>query len=127
MIDLHEVLDFHNELIEKHGGANGVRDINLLLSALARPYMTFDQQELYPTPAAKAAAIFESIVINHPFMDGNKRTAFLLLRLILQDYDHDVSAEEDDKYEMTISASTGNLRFEGIVGWIEERLVTNKE
>jgi death-on-curing protein len=58
MIDLEEVLDFHNELIEKHGGANGIRDNNLLRSALARPYMTFDQQELYPTPASKAAAIF---------------------------------------------------------------------
>ncbi|HWZ03908.1 MAG TPA: type II toxin-antitoxin system death-on-curing family toxin [Mucilaginibacter sp.] len=125
MIDLNEVLDFHNELIEKHGGANGIRDKNLLLSALARPYMTFDQQELYPTPALKAAAIFESIVINHPFMDGNKRTAFLLLRLISQDYDYDISAGEDDKYEMTISASMGNLRFEGIVSWIEERLIIN--
>lgn len=125
MIDLEEVLDFHNELIEKHGGANGIRDNNLLRSALARPYMTFDQQELYPTPASKAAAIFESIVINHPFMDGNKRTAFLLLRLILQDADYDVSASEDDKYEMTISASMGKLRFEGIVSWIEERLIIN--
>ncbi|BAU55269.1 type II toxin-antitoxin system death-on-curing family toxin [Mucilaginibacter gotjawali] len=126
MIDLNEVLDFHNELIDKHGGANGIRDKNLLLSALARPYMTFNQQELYSTPSLKAAAIFESIVINHPFMDGNKRTAFLLLRLILQDYDYDISAGEDDKYEMTISASMGNLRFEGIVSWIEERLIINK-
>jgi len=123
MIDPEEVLGFHNELIEKHGGANGTRDNNLLLSALARPYMTFDRQELYPTPAYKAAAVFESIVINHPFMDGNKRTAFLLLRLILQDEDYDISASEDDKYEMTISASIGELRFEGIVSWIEERLI----
>jgi death-on-curing protein len=58
-------------------------------------------------------------------MDGNKRTAFLLLRLILQDADYDVSASEDDKYEMTISASMGKLRFEGIVSWIEERLIIN--
>jgi death-on-curing protein len=125
MIELEIVLNFHSELIEKYGGTNGLRDKNLLLSALARPYMTFDQQDLYPTPMNKAAAIFESVVINHPFMDGNKRIAFLLLRLILLDYDYDILASEDEKYDMTIAASTGNLRYDGITKWIEERMIIN--
>jgi len=126
MIDLDAVIYFHNDLIDRYGGAAGIRDKNVLLSALARPYMTFDQKELYPTAVAKAAAIFESVIINHPFMDGNKRIAFLLLRLILLDYDCDISASENEKYDMTIAASTGGLRFEGIVNWIEERLANIK-
>src|SRR5665213_3285697 len=120
MIELETVLNFHNELIEKYGGTNGLRDKSLLLSALARPYMTFDQQDLYPTPINKAAAIFESVIINHSFMDGNKRIAFLLLRLILLEYDYDISASEDEKYDRTIAASTGNLRYDGIIKWIGE-------
>jgi death on curing protein len=127
MIELEIVLEFHSKLIEKYGGASGVRDEGLLLSALARPYMTFDQEDLYPTPVHKSAAIFESIVINHPFMDGNKRIAFLMLELILGDYDYDVLATEDEKYDMTIAASMGLLRFEEIMHWIESRLIISND
>jgi len=97
MIELDEVITFHTALIEKYGGASGIRDKNLLSSALARPNMTFDGQDLYPSAATKAAAIFESVVINHPFLDGNKRIAFLLLRLTLLDYVCDLAASEDEK------------------------------
>jgi len=124
MISLDEVQVYHTALIEKYGGANGVRDEGLLLSALARPFMTFDQLDLYPTPSGKAAAVFESMVINHPFLDGNKRIAFFLLRLILLDYDLDVLADEDEKYEFAIAASMGNLNFDRIKEWIEDKLIS---
>ena len=123
MISLGEVLFYHTALIERYGGIDGVRDEGLLLSALARPFMTFDQQDLYPTPSGKAAAIFESMVINHPFLDGNKRIAFFLLRLILLDYDVDVSVIEDEKYDFTIAASMGELDFDKIKGWIDNKLI----
>src|SRR5580692_3653839 len=97
MIELDEVITFHTALIEKYGGASGIRDKNLLSSALARPNMTFDGQDLYPSAATKAAAIFESVVINNPFLDGNKRIAFLLLRLTLLDYVCDLAASDDEK------------------------------
>ncbi len=80
MIDLETAEKFHEMLIEKFGGSKGTRDRGLLLSALARPYATFDQHDLHPTVIEKAAALFESIIINHPFFDGNKRIAFFLLR-----------------------------------------------
>ena len=70
------------------------RDLGLLLSALARPYATFDQIDLYPTAVEKPAAILESLIINHPFIDGNKRIAYLLMRLILLDSNFDISAKE---------------------------------
>ena len=77
MIDRKTVESIHNILIDKFGGGKGLRDNGALEAALARPYATFDQKDLYPTAVDKAAAIFESIIINHPFIDGNKRTAYM--------------------------------------------------
>jgi death-on-curing protein len=68
MISIEEVLKIHEILIEKFGGTPGVRDKELLESAVFRPFHTFDSIDLYPTPIDKAAAIIESIVRNHPFI-----------------------------------------------------------
>lgn len=78
-----DILNIHQILIEKFGGATGVRDNKALEAAINRPFATFDQQELYPTAVDKAASILESIVVNHPFQDGNKRTDYTLMRLTL--------------------------------------------
>jgi death-on-curing protein len=69
MIDSNEVEKIHDILIDKFGGAKGIRDKGLLESSINRPFQTFDGQELYPNPEDKAAAIFESIITNHPFVD----------------------------------------------------------
>jgi death-on-curing protein len=123
VIDLEFALFVHKDSVKEYGGSVGIRDADLLQSALARPYATFDQQELYPTPTEKAAAIFESIIINHPFMDGNKRTDYVLLRSTLYYFGFDLMAFEEEKYKMTIAASSGEIRFDEIKAWIEERLV----
>ncbi|WP_183574558.1 type II toxin-antitoxin system death-on-curing family toxin [Mucilaginibacter sp. X5P1] len=124
MIDLETALEIHDRSIDNYGGSRGIRDKGSLLAALARPYATFDQQELYPTPVEKAAAIFESLIINHPFMDGNKRTAYVLLRATLYIFGFDISASQIEKHEMTIAASKGDIRIDEIKVWIEEHLVT---
>ena len=77
MITKEIVLRLHTLSIAQFGGSHGTRDEGLLESAIARPYQTFGGNDLYPTVFEKAAAIAESIVINHPFVDGNKRTGFL--------------------------------------------------
>ena len=122
MIELQDVLNIHNILINKFGGSKGVRDQGSLESAINRPIVTFDNHDLYPTPSKKAAAIFESILINHPFIDGNKSTAYVLMRLILLNNDLDIFAEQSEKYKMVISASKGDLRFDDIKNWIQTRL-----
>ncbi len=106
MIPLEAILYIHDRSIKSFGGGYGLRDKSLLLAAISIPFQTFDQQELYPSPVTKAAAIFESLIINHPFIDGNKRTAYLSLRLMLNKYGLDVMAFEDEKYQMTIAASS---------------------
>jgi death-on-curing protein len=123
MIDLEFAIKIHDRSINVYGGSLGIRDKGLLLAALARPYATFDQQDLYPSPVEKAAAVFESIIINHPFMDGNKRTAYVLLRATLYIFGFDIIAFQEDKYKMTIAASKGEIHIEEIKSWIQERLV----
>jgi death-on-curing protein len=122
MIDFQTTLLIHNILIEKFGGVKGIRDQGGLEAAIARPNATFDGQDLYPEAIDKAAAIFESIIINHPFLDGNKRTAYALLRLTLLEFEIDITATEDEKYDMTISASKGELNFDGIKLWLAEKV-----
>lgn len=122
MISLKEVEIIHNILIDKFGGSKGIRDLGLLESALARPFATFDNNDLYLNPVDKAAAILESIAINHPFIDGNKRTAYTLMRLILLEYQFDIIASQEDKYNLVISVSTGEFRFDEIKKWIESNL-----
>ncbi|MBK0382233.1 type II toxin-antitoxin system death-on-curing family toxin [Pedobacter sp. SD-b] len=127
MIEIKDVLNIHNILIDKFGGSKGVRDHGLLESAINRPFATFDNLELYESPEQKAAAILESILINHPFVDGNKRTAYVLMRLILLENGLDIAADKNEKYEMVISASTGNIRFDEILEWIRTRTKKKKE
>ncbi|MDR6969218.1 death-on-curing protein [Flavobacterium arsenatis] len=122
MISIKETEIIHNILIDKFGGRKGICDIRLLESALARPFATFDNQDLYPNPIEKASAIFESIIINHPFIDGNKRTAYTLMRLLLLESNLDIIASQEEKYMMVISASKGEFRFEEIKSWIHSNL-----
>lgn len=119
MIDIEEVEKIHDILIERFGGGKGIRDIGLLESSIHRPFQTFDGQELYPTPIDKAAAIFESIITNHPFIDGNKRTAYVLMRLMLKTNGLDIQVSQNKKYDFVIKAASGAFTFEQIRFWIE--------
>jgi death-on-curing protein len=108
----------HALSIAKYGGASGIRDEGLLESAIARPFQTFGGKDLYPEPIDKAAAIAESIILNHPYLDGNKRTGFLAMFAILQAYNLELTAAENDVYQTMIKVSTGELRFEGLRDWL---------
>lgn len=121
MISLKEVLQIHNLLIDKYGGIKGIRDIKALEAALRRPYATFDKKELYSSPILKASAVFESIISNHPFIDGNKRTGWVLMRLILLENNMDIVATQKEKYNFVISAASGELSFEKISEWINKK------
>lgn len=125
MIDLQEVLEIHQVLIQEFGGSQGVRDEGLLKSAIERPFSGFGETEFYPTPEGKAGAILESIVKNHPFIDGNKRTGYVLMRLILMQFGNDIIATQNEKYDFVIEVASGQIEFQEIVAWIRNR-ITNK-
>ncbi|MBS1539579.1 MAG: type II toxin-antitoxin system death-on-curing family toxin [Bacteroidetes bacterium] len=122
MIQIDEVEKIHDIIVEKFGGAKGIRDRGVLESAIGRPFQTFDGKDLYPNPVDKASAIFESIISNHPFVDGNKRTAYVLMRLILKENQLDIIVGQSEKYEFVIKAAKGQLTFDNIKGWIEKNI-----
>jgi death-on-curing protein len=123
MIDEKTAINIHNILIDKFGGTKGIRDINSLNSTLARPYATFDQRDLYPTEIEKAAALFESLIINHPFIDGNKRISYVLMRLTLMENNLDILATQEEKFKMVVPGSKGEFRLKEIINWIKHYLV----
>lgn len=123
MISVDDAISIQSILIDKFGGSNGLRDKNSLESALMRPYQTFDNKDLYPTPSEKAAAIIESIITNHPFIDGNKRFGYVAMRLILMDYGYDISTSEDVKYDFVIKIAKGEMKYDKILNWIDSKLI----
>jgi death on curing protein len=121
MIYSADAIRIHEILIDKFGGSEGIRDINLLESALSRPFQTFDTKDLYPNPIEKAAALIESILINHPFIDGNKRLGYVLMRLLLMEYGFDIHTTEDEKYDFVILIAKGDYKFDDILRWINDK------
>jgi len=121
MIEADFAIKIHEILINEYGGTHGMRDLNSLKSALARPFASFDQKELYPSIFSKAAALIESLISNHPFLDGNKRVGYFFLRFFLLSHNYDIQATQQEKYDFVISIATGNLSFEEIRAWITEK------
>jgi len=117
MLKISDVLAIHERLLKEFGGASGLRDNDLLESAISRPYQTFDSEELYPTIEEKASAIIESIVTNHPFIDGNKRTGYTMFRLLLLSEGKDIDCSQKEKYEFVISVAERKLDYEEILRW----------
>lgn len=123
MIDKNDVLRLHHLAIEKYGGLFGLRDEGALESALARPFQTFGGEDLYDSPLKKAAAICESIILNHPFIDGNKRTGFLTTLMILKQENMELTVNEDEIYFFLNSIASGEQTFETTKEWLKENAV----
>ena len=120
MILLADILELHEKSINDFSGSHGIRDIGLLEAALARPFQTFGGEDLYPTVLQKAAALGESLIKNHPFVDGNKRTGLLAMASFLLNNQYSLTAAPNDLYSFIIGISTGALSFDEIVAWLRE-------
>jgi death-on-curing protein len=119
-ITLEQALELHDLSIEKYGGSKGVRDKEGLLAAIARPYATFGSELLYASAFERAAAVGESIIMNHPFVDGNKRTGLLLMDLLLFMEGQRLKFSFEDGYQFVVDLATGSRRFEEAVEWLQE-------
>lgn len=111
------VLAVHDEQIAEHGGAGGVRDLGLLESALARPqHLAIYAPEA--DAAALAAAYAFGIARNHPFLDGNKRTALVALELFLELNGQRLGADDADCVTTILALAAGELAEEELAGWV---------
>lgn len=114
-----QVLFLHSRLIAETGGGHGVREIGLLLSALGRPQGTLDGKDLYPDLFLKTASLMDSLVRNHPFVDGNKRTAITAAALFLRINGHQLVVENDEMVRFSLDCAQSQLSFDEITDWFK--------
>jgi death-on-curing protein len=113
-----EVLAIHERLIAVFGGREGLRDRGLLESALHRP-----QTGYYPDLAEMAAALFESLIINHPFVDGNKRVAFFGADVFLRLNGRKLEVDDEEAHAfLTARLEAGTCSFDALLPWIRRHL-----
>lgn len=114
-------LAIRDRQLAEHGGGEGVRDRGMLESALARPINKWTDGE--GDPAALAAAYSFAVARNHPFVDGNKRTAWVLARLFLELNGVRLEFEPADAVSIMLALAAGEVSEEEMAGWLRERIV----
>jgi death on curing protein len=117
----------HRRQLAEHGGLDGIRDVGMLSSALARPKNLFAYTNPKPDLPALAASYAFGIARNHPFVDGNKRTAFVACRTFLKLNGHDIDATESEKYLEFLRVADGTASEEDLVHWIRIKLIKSRQ
>lgn len=115
-----QALFIHARLIAETGGSHGIRDLGLLKSAIARPQATFDDQDLYPDVFAKAGALMESLLQNHPFVDGNKRTAITATAMFLRLNGYRLTASNAELEQFTFAVLLEHWPVDRLAVWFQE-------
>lgn len=119
-ITLEQVLAIHHDQIEKYGGTHGIRDLNLLESAVQRPQSSFMGEDLYPTVFDKAAALLHSILLNHPFLDANKRTSMVSASAFLHLNGFELNVDQKDFVDTALKIEAKIMDLEQISVWLKE-------
>lgn len=117
-----EVLVIYDRIMRESGGGTGIRDIGALESAVAQPRMTFGGEEPYPTMFEKAAVLGYSLIQNHPFVDGNKRTGHAAMELFLVLNGQEIIATEDEQYDIILEVAAGETTREAFGIWLSEHI-----
>ncbi len=113
-----EVLEVYRRVMQQSGGLAGIRDLGGLESAVAQPRMTFGGLELYPTLIEKAAALGFSLIQNHPFLDGNKRTGHASMEIFLVLNGYQIRASVDEQVEIILQVAGGMIGRERFAEWL---------
>jgi death-on-curing protein len=118
-----QIEDLHQKALAAHGGAPGIHNESGLESTLVQPQMTFGGQSLYPTLHEKACALAFSLIMNHPFVDGNKRVAHLAMVVFLMANGYELSGDIDDHERTILSVASGEMPRDQFAAWVEEHLI----
>jgi death-on-curing protein len=119
-LTVEEVLYIHFQVTDRYGGLHGVRDIGGLESAVARPQTTVFGKDAYPTLIAKASAMLHSLIFNHPFYDGNKRTAFAAVGLFLRFNGTSIVGVHQEIEDFVVHIAERHISVETIADWLSK-------
>lgn len=122
-LTLAEVLEIYRRVMEQSGGLPGIRDVGALESAVAQPRMAFADEELYPSIVDKAAALGFSIIQNHPFVDGNKRTGHAAMETFLLLNGFEIAAPTDEQVHIVLSVASGKLDRAPFTSWLSRHVI----
>ena len=117
-LDLKKTLDLHRLMTEQTGGDPGLRDAALLEGALAAPFQTFDEQELYPSLEEKGARLCCSLIADHAFVDGNKRIGMFALLVFLALNDAPICPPVPEVARVGLAVAAGQMRYDEVLCWI---------
>lgn len=114
-----QVLWIYRRVLEETGGGPGLRDEALLRSALARPDVSFEGQDLYPSLFEKAGALLEALLRNHPFIDGNKRVAWECFDIFLDLNGFRINAGQNEAFKLIMKIIERQCTVQDITGWLK--------
>lgn len=119
-LSIEQVIYLHERIIDRAGGKQGVRDYTLLHSALERCKATFAGNDLYPSTLGKAAALMHSLVMNHAFLDGNKRTAWQVTKRFLYTNSYTIQCSQQDIIDFCLAVDNQGWEVAEILVWLQE-------
>ena len=122
-LTLSEVLEIYRRVIQQSGGTMGIRDLGALESATAQPRMTFGGEELYPTLVEKAVALAFLLIQNHPFVDGNKRTAHAAMETFLVLNGCEIGATVDEQEQVILQVASREMERNAFTDWLRIHIV----
>jgi death on curing protein len=120
-LSLAQALELHRLQNRRFGGAGGLRDRGALEAAIARPQATYAGEDLYPDLEAKAAALLHSLVMNHPFVDGNKRAGAAAAELFMSVNGLELVAEDEEIVDVALAVARGEVSAEALAIWLRQR------
>ncbi len=115
-----QILAIHDQMIKRFGGSSGVRDLGLIESTVGRPMSTFDGVNLYKTIFEKAAALLQSLLKNHLFVDGNKRTALSATGIFLTINGYNLNNTHNDEVAFALKVANDDLKVKQIAEWLKK-------
>ena len=121
-LSVEQVLRLHAHQIGRFGGGRGLRDRGALEAAVARPRATFGGEDLYPDLASKAAALMHSLVMNHPFVDGNKRVGAMSAELFIEVNERGLLAADEEFEDVALAVARGEIDAESLAIWFRQRI-----
>ena len=124
-LNLGEILFLHEKIIETSGGSDGIRNMGGLESALALPRQSFGDIELYPSVVDKAGILCFSIIKNHPFIDGNKRTGHAAMETFLVLNGMEILAGVDEQEKIMTQLADSQTNYEEFILWLNQNTISN--